>query len=84
MTSTEKMILGLGIGLAIGTALGVLYAPDKGKETRKKISDGFDRCRDKAMEAFDNLKHKAGCSAEELAQEISDEIAEKVAKVSGK
>ncbi len=79
MTSTEKMILGLGIGIAIGATLGILYAPDKGKETRKKISDGFDQARNKVMDALDNLKHKAGCKAEEIADEIAETVEAKVA-----
>ena len=84
MTSTEKMILGLGVGLAIGAALGILFAPDKGKETRKKISDGFDQYRDKVVDAIDSLKQKAGCKAEEIAQEISEEVSAKVAKANNK
>lgn len=84
MTSTEKMILGLGVGIAIGAALGILYAPDKGKETRRKITDGLDTYRDKVMDAFDHLKMKAGSKAEEIAQEISEEVSAKVAKASSK
>jgi len=80
MTSAEKMILGLGVGIAIGAALGILYAPDKGKETRRKISDGFDQARNKMMDAFDTLKQKAGCKAEEIADEIAEELEAKVAK----
>lgn len=84
MTSTEKMILGLGVGLAIGATLGLLYAPEKGKETRRKISDGFDHYRDKVMDAFDTLKHKAGYKAEEIAEEIAEEVKAKVAKANDK
>lgn len=80
MTSTEKMILGLGVGIAIGAALGILYAPDKGKETRRKISDGFDQYRDKVVDAFDNLKQKAGCKAEQIAHEISEEVSARVSR----
>lgn len=28
-------------GVAIGAAMGILYAPDKGDKTRKKIKDGY-------------------------------------------
>jgi gas vesicle protein len=39
MKSTGKVLLALGCGAAIGALLGVLFAPDKGSETRKKLSD---------------------------------------------
>ncbi len=33
-----KVLLGLLAGVAIGAAVGILLAPDKGTSTRKKIS----------------------------------------------
>jgi gas vesicle protein len=37
MNNTSKILLGLIAGIAIGGALGILLAPDKGSETRRKI-----------------------------------------------
>ena len=37
MKNYNSILLSLGIGLAVGGILGVLFAPDKGSETRKKI-----------------------------------------------
>jgi gas vesicle protein len=37
MTS-GKVVLGALAGLAIGASLGILFAPDKGTDTRKKIT----------------------------------------------
>ncbi|MET0241871.1 MAG: YtxH domain-containing protein [Flavitalea sp.] len=37
--SLEKILIGTLSGLAAGLAIGYLTAPDKGSETRRKISD---------------------------------------------
>jgi gas vesicle protein len=36
--STGKILLGVLAGAAVGATLGILFAPDKGSSTRKKIS----------------------------------------------
>ena len=39
MTSTSKIILGIVGATAVGVAIGMLLAPEKGADIRKKISD---------------------------------------------
>ncbi len=51
--STGKVVLGVLVGLAAGAALGILFAPDKGSETRKKIAK-------KGEDMVDELKEKFG------------------------
>jgi gas vesicle protein len=49
--NSGKVFLGLLAGLAAGAVLGVLFAPDKGVETRKKISK-------KSKDLVDDVKNK--------------------------
>ena len=60
--NTGKMIGALLIGAAIGGALGILFAPDKGSETRKKLVG-------KADDLTDNLKEKFSSLFEEAKKE---------------
>ena len=40
MNTTTKVILGLTAAAAAGAAIGLLLAPEKGSDLRKKIKDG--------------------------------------------
>ena len=60
MNSGSKVLLGVLAGAATGAILGVLFAPDKGEETRKRISEG-------SRDVTDNLKTKFGEFVDGLA-----------------
>jgi len=47
MKNTSKILVALGAGMAIGGLLGVLFAPDKGKNTRHKISENGKKFQEK-------------------------------------
>lgn len=59
--STGKLLLGVLGGVAAGALLGVLFAPDEGKNTRKKITDkGNDLAgglKGKVEDLFKNIKN---------------------------
>ena len=60
--STTKTLLGFVAGAAVGAALGILFAPDKGIETRRKISeqsnDLADNLKGKLTDLVDGVKEK--------------------------
>jgi gas vesicle protein len=39
MNNTTKILVALGAGLVVGGVLGIVFAPDKGSETRRKFTE---------------------------------------------
>jgi gas vesicle protein len=53
--STKKVVLGVVAGAAAGALLGVLFAPDKGSNTRKKIVAKKDELADSVKGKFNEF-----------------------------
>lgn len=71
---TNNVLLGVVGGLAAGAILGVLFAPDKGTNTRKKIAKKSSKLKHNAMESFGNLVTSMENKYAELASKTSEEI----------
>jgi gas vesicle protein len=55
MNNNGKLIAALLAGAAVGAILGVLFAPDSGSATRKKIMDSTDDLADSIKDKIDAL-----------------------------
>lgn len=75
--SSGKVFLGVLAGLAAGALLGVLFAPDKGTVTRKKImkkgEDYVDELKEKFDDLIDDISHKYEKTKENMSDLIDHE-----------
>jgi gas vesicle protein len=79
-SNNGKVIGALLIGAAIGGVLGILFAPDKGSETRKKIAGKTDDLTESLKEKFNAILEEAKkefAAAREKATEFADNHAGK-------
>jgi len=69
---SKNVLIGVVSGLAIGTVLGVLFAPDKGINTRKKIAKKTSDLKENARESFDKLVSSIESQYEKFAPKDAD------------
>ncbi|MCF1714459.1 YtxH domain-containing protein [Flavihumibacter sp. RY-1] len=58
MTNTNKILTALATGVIVGGVLGVLFAPDKGENTRNKIAEGGKKLSDSIKDKMNQGKEK--------------------------
>ena len=68
MNNTSKVLVTLASGVALGAALGILFAPDKGSETRKKIKNKSKKLADEVKHKCEDLKGSLKGKAQDLAK----------------
>lgn len=81
MNDNSKVLVGLLVGLAAGAALGLLFAPEKGNETRDRLSQSLkdlgDSIKDKAADEINNLgnlKDKVVTSVKSKFRQTEEEL----------
>jgi len=85
MNDNSKVLIGLLTGLAAGAALGLLFAPEKGSETRDRLNQSLkdlgDSIKDRAADEINNLaslKDKVVTSVKSKLQDTEEEFADDV------
>jgi len=79
--SSSKVLLGFVAGAAVGALAGILFAPDKGSNTRKKIvtktGDVADSVKNSFNDFIDGVK-EAYAGVKDEADEFSDKTKAKM------
>ena len=85
MNDNSKVLIGLLTGLAAGAALGLLFAPEKGSETRDRLNQSLkdlgDSIKDRAADEINqlaSLKDKVVSSIKTKLRSVEEEYSDDV------
>ncbi len=84
MSDSGNTFLGFLAGTAVGAVLGILFAPDKGINTRQRITDEALLARQKIEETAAELKEKAVATATTQKQTLDEQVESIVSSASYK
>ncbi|WP_334055767.1 YtxH domain-containing protein [Polaribacter sp. P097] len=72
------------LGAAVGSILGILYAPDKGEETRKKLMAEALVAKDKLAETAEEVKSQVSSTVSNQKQNLETQLESVMSNVSYK
>ena len=75
MSKNSKLLLGILGAVAAGVAIGLLIAPEKGKDVRKKIKDSAGKFADNLNHLFEKGREKFSKSdLKEKAEQMNESL----------
>ncbi len=79
----KGLFFGAGLGAAVGTIMGLLFAPHKGRETQQIITGTVKHAFDKATDLYASAEHDGVYSneAKTRSQEIIDTARDEAKKI---
>ncbi len=84
MNDNGNTFLGILAGTAIGAALGILFAPDKGSATRRKIAEQAETAKDTLAETTMDLRDRAASTMASKRESLDNQLEHIVSDVSHK
>jgi len=83
-SDTGNIMLAILAGAAVGAGVGILFAPDKGSNTRKKIKDKVDETRHDLTERLTHAKDELTRTAKEKREAFEDKLEDALSHMSYK
>ena len=77
----NNLLLGILGGVAIGATLGILFAPAKGSDTRKKIAEKGSDLKENFKDSLSKLSEKISKSVEGFKDDAEELIADAEQKI---
>lgn len=71
-SSTANCITGIIVGAVVGIGVGILIAPDKGSNTRKKMKDLFDSPSDDVLDKLNDFIESITAKVEKTIPNLED------------
>ena len=76
MNNTSKILIALVAVATAGAIVGILFAPDKGRETRRKIKEQGRKVVDDVQYNFRKVKEKFNELKEDIVQTVKEKVEE--------
>ena len=77
MSKNSSTIIGILAGTAIGATLGVLFAPDKGSATRKRIADEANLQKERLANTAGDIKDRVISEATHIKDKVTTTVGAK-------
>ena len=76
MNTSGKILAAVAAGIAAGAILGILFAPDKGSETRRKINEQGKKLADDVKDKYNKGREKFSQFKEDIEKTVKEKVDE--------